>query len=312
VRLFLDSFWRALAYLVIPRVIMLSLLPLLLSAGLAVAAAVFFWTPAVDGVRATLESWSLVNSALLWLETNANPSFRLAVAPIIVVVLALPVVVLTSLLAVALLMTPAVVRLVARRRFPALSASEGASFWQGALWSLGCTVVALLALAISSPLWLIPPLVLLIPPLIWGWLTAKVFAFDVLSLHAGSAERKAVLEEHRWPLLLMGIICGYLGAAPSLIWVFGFLTFVLAPVLVAVSVWLYTLVFAFSALWFAHYGLAALKHHRDGTGSTALTMTPADRAEPVLAAEAAEVEPTPLPAATAPHPAEPGDGPPFR
>ncbi len=32
-----------------------------------------------------------------------------------------------------------------------------------------------------------------------------------------------------------------------------------APVLIVVSIWLYTLVFAFSALWFAHYLLAALQ-----------------------------------------------------
>ena len=36
------------------------------------------------------------------------------------------------------------------------------------------------------------------------------------------------------------------------------MTLVFAPLLIVVSVWLYTLVFAFSALWFAHYSLAAL------------------------------------------------------
>ena len=40
------------------------------------------------------------------------------------------------------------------------------------------------------------------------------------------------------------------------------LTLVFAPVLVLVSIWLYTLVFAFSALWFAHYLLAALQRLR--------------------------------------------------
>jgi hypothetical protein len=33
-------------------------------------------------------------------------------------------------------------------------------------------------------------------------------------------------------------------------------------VLILVSIWLYTLVFAFSALWFAHYLLAALQDLR--------------------------------------------------
>jgi hypothetical protein len=35
-----------------------------------------------------------------------------------------------------------------------------------------------------------------------------------------------------------------------------------APVLVPIAIWVYTLVFAFSALWFAHYLLAALQAHR--------------------------------------------------
>jgi hypothetical protein len=37
---------------------------------------------------------------------------------------------------------------------------------------------------------------------------------------------------------------------------------VLAPVLVVLSVWLYTLVFAFASLWFAHFALAALQQLR--------------------------------------------------
>ena len=112
---------------------------------------------------------------------------------------------------------------------------------------------------ISVPFWFIPPLVLIVPPLIWGWLTYRVMGFDVLAEHASVAERQALLREHRWPMLWMGTIAGYLGAAPSLIWAFGALTVLFAPLLAVVAVWLYTLVFAFSALWFAHYGLAALQ-----------------------------------------------------
>jgi hypothetical protein len=36
----------------------------------------------------------------------------------------------------------------------------------------------------------------------------------------------------------------------------------LAPLLVPVAIWIYTLVFAFSSLWFAHYTLAALQKMR--------------------------------------------------
>ena len=58
------------------------------------------------------------------------------------------------------------------------------------------------------------------------------------------------------------------------------MTLVFAPVLIVVSVWLYTLVFAFSALWFAHYALAALAQMRaaaDVQASLALRpLSPAD------------------------------------
>ena len=67
---------------------------------------------------------------------------------------------------------------------------------------------------LSVPLWLVPPLVLVLPPLIWGWLTCRVMAFDVLAEHASADERRTILRGQRWPLLAMGVVCGYLGAAP--------------------------------------------------------------------------------------------------
>jgi len=36
----------------------------------------------------------------------------------------------------------------------------------------------------------------------------------------------------------------------------------LAPILVPVAIWIYTLVFAFSSLWFTHYTLEALEQLR--------------------------------------------------
>ena len=57
----------------------------------------------------------------------------------------------------------------------------------------------------------------------------------------------------------MGVVCGYLGAAPSAVWAMG-AGFAPAFVLLApVAIWVYTLVFVFSSLWFAHYALAALQ-----------------------------------------------------
>jgi len=108
----------------------------------------------------------------------------------------------------------------------------------------------------------VPPLVLILPPLIWGWLTYRVMAFDALADHAGAEERREIFKRHRWWLLGMGVVTGYMGAAPSLVWSLGFMAVALAPFLVPLSIWLYTLIFAFSSLWFSHYGLSALQSLR--------------------------------------------------
>jgi len=268
-KLLLDSFWRAVAYLLLPRVIGLSLLPLLLAGGAALGLGWLFWADALTAVRGALEHWALVDAMLKWLENTLGAQFRVMLAPVIVVALAVPVIVVVSLLLVAWLMTPAIVNAVHERRFPLLERRHGAATWQGVLWSLGCTAVALLALLVTAPLWLIPPLVLIVPPLIWGWLTKQVMSFDVLGDHATTEERRTLVAEHRWQLLLIGIVTGYLGAAPSLIWAISAATLIFAPLLIAVSVWLYTLVFAFSSLWFAHYALAALHAKRQADAAAA-------------------------------------------
>ena len=269
-RSLLDAFWRAVAYCLHPKVIALSLAPLAVVGGGVALLGYFFWEPAVDAVRGSLEQWSLLASFFAWLASVGAGGFQSVFAPLVIVALAVPVCVVASLVLVAWLMTPAMVRLVELRRFPTLERRQGAGVLQSLAWSLGCTVVALAALVASLPLWLIPPLVLVVPPLIWGWLTYRVFSFDVLSLHASRDERRGLMAAHRWPLLGMGVLTGYLSAAPSLFWAMSALTLVFAPILILVSIWLYTLVFAFSALWFAHYLLAALHDLRAGEAEVAV------------------------------------------
>ena len=257
--LFLDSFWRAVAYCMRPRVIALSFFPLLLTVGLALGLGYFYWEAALDVVRQTLESSMLANRVWAWLQNAGLGGLKMVLGPLIVIFAVTPVLVVLSLLAVALLMTPALTSLVADRRFPALERKRGASLAFSLLWSLGSTLLALLALLISLPLWLLPPLILLLPPLIWGWLTYRVMAFDALAEHASNEERREIFLRHRGWLLTIGVLTGFLGAAPSVIWASGAWLAAAFVLLLPLAIWIYTLVFAFSSLWFAHYCLAALQ-----------------------------------------------------
>lgn len=280
----LDAFWRAFAYCLHPRVMLASLAPLFLMASGLGLLGFFFWVPAIDQVRLWLENFELLHSAWSLLERMGMGQFKAVLAPMLVILVVTPVVVVGSLLLVALVMTPALVRMVAARRFPHLQALQGASFWRSALWSVAVGCAALLACLFTLPLWLLPPVALVLPALIWGWLTAKVMAFDALAEHASAHERRTLLRQHAVPLLVMGLLCGYLGAAPSLIWSLGMMVIVWAPILLPLSVWLYTLVFAFASLWFVHYCLAALealRSRRPVVVAAAPTLAGADAEPPV-------------------------------
>ena len=283
--LLVDSFWRAAVYCLRPRVIMLSLAPLLLIGVLGGAWGYFYWDGAVRGMRSLLESSSLLTTFWGWLQAWGVGDVTAVVAPLMVILAVTPVLVVFSLLAVALLMTPALVALVAQRRFPHLERKKGGSFWASAVWSLGSSFLAVLALVVSVPLWLVPPLVLVLPPLIWGWLTYRVMAFDALAEHASKEERREILQRHRTRLLGIGILTGYLGAAPSLVWASGVIFAAAFFILVPLAIWIYTLVFAFSSLWFAHYCLAALERLRsEGSALSASVVPVGDPAAVAIAA----------------------------
>ena len=261
-RQILDAFWRAAAYCLHPRVIALSLVPLVLMVALAAGFGYFFWESTLASVNAWLLQSDWLSRGIGWLEGMGFGSLKAAIAPLLVILAATPLVVIGSLLFVAFLMTPAMVSLVAERRFDKLERKKGAGVFASVMWSLGAVLIAAVALLASVPLWFIPPLILIIPPLIWGWLTYRVMSFDALAVHASKEERREVMKRHRMQLLGMGVVAGYLGAAPTLLWASGVMFVVLAPIFIVAAIWIYTLVFAFSSLWFAHFCLDALNSLR--------------------------------------------------
>jgi hypothetical protein len=261
--LFMDSFWRALAYCLHPKVIMLSLLPLILMAVIVTGLGAMYWDLAVDTVRTGMEAGPVMGWAWTWLERVDLLNLKTVLAPLVIILAVTPVVMIMSLLAVSFMMTPALVGLVSTRRFPNLERKRGGSSWQSVLWTLMSVILALGALILTLPLWWVPPLAILLPALIWGWLTYRVMTYDVLAEHASSQERVELMKRYRFQLLGMGVLTGAMGAAPSLVWASGALFAAAFVILIPVAVWIYTLVFIFSALWFVHFLLFALSSLRE-------------------------------------------------
>ena len=262
-KLLIDSFWRSALYCLYPRVIGLSVLPLVLIVALSGLMGYFYWDAAVTFVRGWLDASDWLDTIWRWFEGVGLGSLKTVVAPLIVIFAFTPLVVVASLLAVSFLMTPALTRMVAERRFAGLQRKHGGSLLRSLGWTFFSLVLALGALVLTLPMWLVPPLALVLPALIWGWLTYRVMAFDVLAEFASADERRTLMARHRMSFLGIGVVTGLMGAAPSLVWASGALFAAAFVILVPVAIWIYTLVFAFSSLWFAHFGLAALQALRD-------------------------------------------------
>jgi hypothetical protein len=118
---------------------------------------------------------------------------------------------------------------------------------------------------ITLPLYALPPLAVVVQALLWGWLTCRVMVYDTLADYASGDERRQILREHRWRLLIIGVVSGVAGALPGAIWLGGVMAIVFFPLLAAVSIWLYVLIFIFTGLWFAYYCLDALARLRAAT-----------------------------------------------
>ncbi|MWL87611.1 MULTISPECIES: EI24 domain-containing protein [unclassified Cupriavidus] len=251
------AFGRALVSQMHPRMLMLTVIPFVLATVLWGGLIWWGWEPIMGTARTLLEgsvftSW--IYSMLDWLGLQ---SLRTVVAPLFVLTLAIPLVIASMLVFISLFSVPAVLKHL-ERSYPDLHKARGGSIAGSVFQALGNTVVFLLLIVITLPLWLIPPFFALIPPVLWGWLTYRVMTYDALAEHATAEERKTLMKRHRVPLLTMGVVVGLLGSAPTLLWVWSAVIIFLFPVVLAGTLWLYVLIFIFSALWFGHFCLRAL------------------------------------------------------
>lgn len=265
------TFGRAMLSQLHPRMLLLTIAPFLLSLIVWGTALWFGLQPAIEWLETWLADYHWFRGTANTLGSIGLGALKAVMVPLIAMWLLLPLMIVTALSFVAVLAMPAVARHVGNKRYPSLTRKGEGGFF-GSVWtSLSSLAIFVLLWIVTLPLALIPPLTLVIQPLLWGWLTCRVMAYDALADHATEEERRSILREHRLSLLAIGIITGALGAVPTLLWLGGVLTFVLLPVLAAGSIWLYVFVFTLTGLWFTHYCLDALEARRAGQGQRLLS-----------------------------------------
>jgi hypothetical protein len=258
----LIAFGRAVLTQLHLKMLLLTVLPFVFSVLIWGVLLWLFLQPMIDWLHAWFaagQGFTVAGDVLAWFGLGA---IKTVLVPLLAMWFLLPLMILTALVFVGAMAMPVIVRHVGTRQYPELEQRRGGSLL-GSLWISSSSFAVFVALwLVTLPLTLFPPLTFLVQPLLWGWLTYRVLAYDALAEHASLQESRHLLRMHRWPLLVIGSITGAMGAAPTLLWLGGALSVILFPVLAAGAIWLYVLVFVFTGLWFEHYCLQALATYR--------------------------------------------------
>ena len=268
-----KSFGMALVGTMHPRMLWLSFRPFLIVSVLWGCLIWLTWTPALETLSIFLTTsvfTSWIQEGLVW---AGFENARAWIAPLFFVMLIIPLITISLLVFIAFSTVPSIVKIASKQsQFQDLECKKGGGFFGSLIYSLWSALICLALVMLTLPVWWVPPLVAVLPPLLWGWLTMRLMSYDVLAKHASSEERDLLLQKYRWPLFCMGIASGMLGAVPTFFWATSALALVLFPIVSFIALWIYSLIIVFAALWFSYFLLDALKQLREEELDQALTV----------------------------------------
>lgn len=238
-----QAFRRALVSQFHPRMLFALLLPFVIALLGAIVLLWAFWAPLNEWLNLQLEGSQIITTVDEWLLALGLFSVQLYMVPVLAVFILLPLSGILGLVIAAIFVMPLVLRHLEKNNYPGLrrqgqyvtAVGLWNAVWVGSLFVIGWLV--------TLPLWLIPPLPVVLPILWWAFAFTRMLRVDALVEHASVQERRLLWRRHNRQLWTIGLILSLINLFPPA-W------FVL-PV--------------FSALVFAHYCLDALQRLRSST-----------------------------------------------
>lgn len=149
---------------------------------------------------------------------------------------------LTASLLAALLVMPLLLKHLSASEYRDVAPMGKDNFIAAAGNSLFAALLFIAGWLLSLPFWLIPGLSLALPMLLMAWFNRRTFAYDALSMHATSEEWRAIRQQQKSPLFMLGLTMALLAHLP----VIG----LLVP--------------ALAALAYVHFSLESLRRSRGG------------------------------------------------
>lgn len=208
----ISALVAALKTLLDPRMLALVLWPMLAAIALWLVAALTFWGSWAGGLAAMVQATPLQH----WIAQGFLAALSHYLIDALLVLLLLPAIYVTALAITAVFAMPMMVNHVAGRYYPALERRHGGSA-SGSIANAAIAIAVYCAgWVLSLPLWLFSPFALVLPVLLTAWLNQRLFRYDALAEHAGSAEYRQLVERCAVKLNLLGVAVGVLQFVPLL------------------------------------------------------------------------------------------------
>lgn len=195
-----------------PKMLILTLWPMLLALLFWGGLAWFFWDQwvgdltlfaAQNGIEDRLAQWGFV-----WL------AHWLAVG--LLLSLLLPAVYVSSLVFASIFAMPAMLKFVSSRDYPLLEMKHGGTGVGSLANSLYAVLVYLILWIVTLPLWLIPFGAIILPVLLSAYLNQRLFRYDALMDHASREEFREIKFRARGGMFGLGAILGLAHYVPIL------------------------------------------------------------------------------------------------
>ncbi|VCU72192.1 CysZ-like protein [Pigmentiphaga humi] len=219
------------------------LLPFIVALIGAIVLVWLFWDPLTVWLQTTLFALPFMQQIDSLLLAVGIASLKLWLIPVVCALILLPLSGILGLVVAALLIMPLVLRNLERNDYPGLErrgrGGALASAWNAA-W---VSVLFVLGWLFTLPLWLLPPLAIVLPVAWWTFAFTRMLRLDAMLEHASPTERRALLARHNRGYWTLGLICSLINLVP--------LAWFLLPV--------------FSALLFSHFTLEGLRRLRSET-----------------------------------------------
>jgi hypothetical protein len=261
----MRSWARALAAQFRFKILLLSLIPLVISLCLWGGLMAWRLQALFDFIQSYFSEHNSFSSASAVLNSLGLLALKTVIVPLLAMWALLPLMIMSCLVFIGVLVMPGIAKHVGARDYPMLEKRQGGSFFGGFVFSLGSLFLFVFACVATLPLIFFPPVYVLVQPLLWGWLTYRIMSYDALASFADPEERKMLVATHRPALLVIGLVAGWVGSLPSMLWMGGAMSMAYVaffPFFVSMAIWMYLVIFIFTGLWFQYYCLAALQKMR--------------------------------------------------